>query len=485
MTPCEEPRDDRGRAGARNVKVLCRPRRTVRAWRARPGSRTCTASPGRCRTSPGGARAPRRTRSTRSGGSRSCSSATPGRTRSTPMTRERYDDVIVFWVASEDDKQAMVLDPDSPYFTTPHFDGHPSVLLRGSRIGEIDLDELTELVQDAWLSRASRRRGRRGWPSAAISAETLAEPSACPHVRRDNQRRTHAVAPSAAGAGGGVEADGGGGRQVEALGAAEDRDRDPVVGQGSELLGQAPGLVAEQPGDRGRRAVRTPRRRTGRSPPHRRRRARRTRRPAPGVRPRPGRRPGRAAGATGCRPSRARSCRCRGRRCCRRARRRSAPAASAQRITVPALPGSRTSAQMTRVRGSERSRARSSTTDPSRGTSRKRQTATIPCGVTAPLREATASSSARHPGHPGVVDGLAERGVLLAAPPRSRTPRRPRRRGSASVSALAPSARNSRCSARELRRASFRAALTRPLFADRGAAGGVVMGEGGVGRFPR
>jgi hypothetical protein len=76
-----------------------------------------------------------------------------------PETKERYDDVIVFWVASEDDKQAMVLDPDSPYFTTPHFDGHPSVLLRGSRIGEIDLEELTELVQDAWLSRASRRRG--------------------------------------------------------------------------------------------------------------------------------------------------------------------------------------------------------------------------------------------------------------------------------------------------------------------------------------
>jgi len=75
-----------------------------------------------------------------------------------PVTRERYDDVIVFWVASEDDKQAMVLDPDSPYFTTAHFDGHPSVLVRGSRIGEIDVDELTELIQDAWLSRASRRR---------------------------------------------------------------------------------------------------------------------------------------------------------------------------------------------------------------------------------------------------------------------------------------------------------------------------------------
>ncbi|MET0837336.1 MAG: hypothetical protein ABWY19_01045 [Marmoricola sp.] len=75
-----------------------------------------------------------------------------------PATGERYDDVIVIWVASEVDKQALVLDPDSPYFTTPHFDGHPSVLLRGSRVGEIAVDELTELIQDAWLSRASKRR---------------------------------------------------------------------------------------------------------------------------------------------------------------------------------------------------------------------------------------------------------------------------------------------------------------------------------------
>ena len=76
-----------------------------------------------------------------------------------PDTGERYDDVIVIWVASEDDKQALVLDPDSPYFTTPHFDGHPSVLLRASRIGEIRVDELTEVIQEAWLSQASRRRG--------------------------------------------------------------------------------------------------------------------------------------------------------------------------------------------------------------------------------------------------------------------------------------------------------------------------------------
>ena len=77
-----------------------------------------------------------------------------------PQTGERYDDVIVFWVGSEADKQALVLDEESPYFTTPHFDGHPSVLLRGSRIGEVDVDEITELVQDAWLAQASRRRSQ-------------------------------------------------------------------------------------------------------------------------------------------------------------------------------------------------------------------------------------------------------------------------------------------------------------------------------------
>ena len=49
-----------------------------------------------------------------------------------PDTGERYPDVIVFWVPSEADKQAMVRDPDSPFFTTPHFDGHPSVLVRAS-----------------------------------------------------------------------------------------------------------------------------------------------------------------------------------------------------------------------------------------------------------------------------------------------------------------------------------------------------------------
>ena len=84
-----------------------------------------------------------------------------------PETGERYADVIVFWVTSESDKQALVQDPGSPFFTTAHFDGHPSVLLRASRIGELSVQELTEVIQDAWLSRASRARAA-AWLDAQI-----------------------------------------------------------------------------------------------------------------------------------------------------------------------------------------------------------------------------------------------------------------------------------------------------------------------------
>jgi hypothetical protein len=74
-----------------------------------------------------------------------------------PHTGERYTDVIVFWVASELEKEAILADTSLPFFTTPHFDGHTSVLLRGSRVGELSRDELAGFVEAAWLSRAGPR----------------------------------------------------------------------------------------------------------------------------------------------------------------------------------------------------------------------------------------------------------------------------------------------------------------------------------------
>jgi hypothetical protein len=56
--------------------------------------------------------------------------------------------------ADEGVKLALVADSPAVFFTTPHFDGYPAVLFELDRIGE---QELTELITDAWLSRAPRR----------------------------------------------------------------------------------------------------------------------------------------------------------------------------------------------------------------------------------------------------------------------------------------------------------------------------------------
>ncbi|MBF6435521.1 MmcQ/YjbR family DNA-binding protein [Nocardia cyriacigeorgica] len=77
-----------------------------------------------------------------------------------PETGEKYDDVIMFWVPSEGDKLALVQDRTTPFFTTPHFDGHPSVLVRTAHLNQLTRQELAEIIEDAWLCRASARRAR-------------------------------------------------------------------------------------------------------------------------------------------------------------------------------------------------------------------------------------------------------------------------------------------------------------------------------------
>ena len=51
-------------------------------------------------------------------------------------------------------KEALLADESGVYFTTPHFDGYPAVLVR---LGEIVLPELEELLAEAWLARAPKR----------------------------------------------------------------------------------------------------------------------------------------------------------------------------------------------------------------------------------------------------------------------------------------------------------------------------------------
>lgn len=75
-----------------------------------------------------------------------------------PVTGERYPDVIVIWVESQAEKHSLVNDPGSPFFTSDHFNGHDSVLIRERDLAAITYGELKEIIQDAWLSRASARR---------------------------------------------------------------------------------------------------------------------------------------------------------------------------------------------------------------------------------------------------------------------------------------------------------------------------------------
>ena len=122
-------------------------------------SKTCTTWLSTCPTSPS-TRARRTSRSAGWAASRSSTSAPPD--AFDPDTGQRYNDVVGLWVPDESDKFARVRDDSSPFFTTPHFDGHLSVLLRASRMGEISYAELAEAVQEAWLCRVFARR-RAAW----------------------------------------------------------------------------------------------------------------------------------------------------------------------------------------------------------------------------------------------------------------------------------------------------------------------------------
>ena len=62
-------------------------------------------------------------------------------------------DILGARVADEGVKFALIADDPRVYFTTPHFDGYPAVLVRLAEISEPDL---TELVTDAWLAQAPK-----------------------------------------------------------------------------------------------------------------------------------------------------------------------------------------------------------------------------------------------------------------------------------------------------------------------------------------
>jgi hypothetical protein len=63
-------------------------------------------------------------------------------------------DILAVRVADEGVKFALIADEPDLYFTTPHFDGYPAVLVR---LAAIDTRGLRELVVEAWLTQAPKR----------------------------------------------------------------------------------------------------------------------------------------------------------------------------------------------------------------------------------------------------------------------------------------------------------------------------------------
>jgi hypothetical protein len=71
------------------------------------------------------------------------------------MCRLRTDpDALVLRVTDLGEREALLQGQPEAFFTTPHYDGYPAVLVR---LEAVDLDELAELIEEAWRIRAPKR----------------------------------------------------------------------------------------------------------------------------------------------------------------------------------------------------------------------------------------------------------------------------------------------------------------------------------------
>ena len=70
---------------------------------------------------------------------------------------ERLADVLVFWVDSLEEKDMILADDRGIFFTTPHWNGYPAVLMHIADLKQLSKAELRDLVVEAWLTRAPKR----------------------------------------------------------------------------------------------------------------------------------------------------------------------------------------------------------------------------------------------------------------------------------------------------------------------------------------
>lgn len=67
-------------------------------------------------------------------------------------------DVLVVRVSGEEEKELLLRSDPEKFFTEPHYNGFPAILVR---LGAIDTAELEELVTDAWRCQAPRSLSKR------------------------------------------------------------------------------------------------------------------------------------------------------------------------------------------------------------------------------------------------------------------------------------------------------------------------------------
>ena len=90
----------------------------------------------------------------------------PGKTAIDPATGEPFEDLVVIVTPSEIEKEALVADPGTPFFTIPHFKNFSAVLVQLSRLGELNVDELREVITDAWCAKAPKKLVKEHFPDA-------------------------------------------------------------------------------------------------------------------------------------------------------------------------------------------------------------------------------------------------------------------------------------------------------------------------------
>jgi hypothetical protein len=86
-----------------------------------------------------------------------CFHRSPRKDALDPETGERLADVLAFRVADLGVKELLLSDARDIYFTTPHWDGYSAVLVRIPDLERLDREELRDLVEEAWLTRAQKR----------------------------------------------------------------------------------------------------------------------------------------------------------------------------------------------------------------------------------------------------------------------------------------------------------------------------------------